>query len=764
MKRKRSADLIMPLLLSCSLLLAGCAGTYGAPGMGKDPISEEAESFGEVLTAEWWENGFQESASGAAEIPYYELRRSPCKNPDIDVSAFWQKEIFAFSWDARYLFDSAETSDGWRYFLTCQKEDLETEKPKEILTDGQECPEGYGICMDVSTEDRIAVLFYQKVSSSYQLLTLNEKGELLDVRDVTAAYRELEISQEQLSEPGSWWCDGDGYQYLISPDRTSLAVIDPTGKVLLQKECGGEGESFAGAFHTPDGSVVFSKGDLSGGGSKLFRIEVPSGTEKILYQCGEMLLKQFTATPQGLLYYSSGETLWMWDLRSGEKTKLFSYSGSGISPNDRDTGQTCWLTVSGEGKFLLYDTAAGNVSAFADQMPVTGEEITCVMMSDLLNYIRPNAVVFSRDYGGRQITVEVLSGLLEDNWALLSARVAAGNIPDIMVVNGRDQVTALQEAGALAPLEEYLDKKTVDSLFAGARMAGTIDGKLYGILPVAMAYVPAVSAVLWKEDSWTLGDILDLAENRDLEGLYYDPFNGGGSPSDSLNFLLGGPAGKNPFYSEESGVSNFDSEDFCRLLEICRKYGDMSGVSEEQAREWLAQGKILALKEWIRNIAGYAELRDDYGGAVHFVGYPGQEDGVGIYVSTCYVLVGKNAKYQEETAAFLEYLLSEEALEKTEFMTLTRPSAENSIYAYETSDGTTMVSYKGGKDLPVREDGSSYLEEYLEFMDRLGSENSESPIREIISEETQPFWNGTKSAEEVAEIIDNRVQLYLDER
>ena len=38
-----------------------------------------------------------------------------------------------------------------------------------------------------------------------------------------------------------------------------------------------------------------------------------------------------------------------------------------------------------------------------------------------------------------------------------------------------------------------------------------------------------------------------------------------------------------------------------------------------------------------------------------------------------------------------------------------------------------------------------------------------NPIREIVDEETQPFFDGEKTAEEVAKVIDNRVQIYLYE-
>ena len=66
--------------------------------------------------------------------------------------------------------------------------------------------------------------------------------------------------------------------------------------------------------------------------------------------------------------------------------------------------------------------------------------------------------------------------------------------------------------------------------------------------------------------------------------------------------------------------------------------------------------------------------------------------------------------------------------------------------------------------IEVKPDGTSYLEEYLAFV-----ENCEptpywpQDIRSIIGEEISPFFEGKKSAAEVADVIQRRVQLYLDE-
>ena len=52
---------------------------------------------------------------------------------------------------------------------------------------------------------------------------------------------------------------------------------------------------------------------------------------------------------------------------------------------------------------------------------------------------------------------------------------------------------------------------------------------------------------------------------------------------------------------------------------------------------------------------------------------------------------------------------------------------------------------------------------YTRLLEYADCNQTEEQIREIINEEVQPYFEGQKTASEVAEIIQNRVQLYLFE-
>ena len=58
----------------------------------------------------------------------------------------------------------------------------------------------------------------------------------------------------------------------------------------------------------------------------------------------------------------------------------------------------------------------------------------------------------------------------------------------------------------------------------------------------------------------------------------------------------------------------------------------------------------------------------------------------------------------------------------------------------------------------------SYLEDYVSFLKKVGPWEADSPIEDIVRQEAAEYFKGGRSAAEIADIIDNRVQLYLDEQ
>ncbi len=68
-------------------------------------------------------------------------------------------------------------------------------------------------------------------------------------------------------------------------------------------------------------------------------------------------------------------------------------------------------------------------------------------------------------------------------------------------------------------------------------------------------------------------------------------------------------------------------------------------------------------------------------------------------------------------------------------------------------------------EIDLKPDGTSWTEEYVAFVKTCEPAPNwrYTMVGTILSEELQSYFTGDKSAEEVAEVIQSRVRIYLDE-
>jgi alpha-glucoside transport system substrate-binding protein len=80
---------------------------------------------------------------------------------------------------------------------------------------------------------------------------------------------------------------------------------------------------------------------------------------------------------------------------------------------------------------------------------------------------------------GIEVKIERVDGIDK----LIKTKIQAGDTPDIALVPQPGVVASIVELGAAFPLEDVLDTGELESsLVPGALDAGTVDGKLYGLL------------------------------------------------------------------------------------------------------------------------------------------------------------------------------------------------------------------------------------------------------------------------------------------
>lgn len=373
---------------------------------------------------------------------------------------------------------------------------------------------------------------------------------------------------------------------------------------------------------------------------------------------------------------------------------------------------------------------------------------------------------------------------LEDALAKLYAEIASDHCPDLLEVSGlnltqlaakdvfQDLRSCLEKSSAFEPgdfVEEILD-------------AYTIEGTL-----VTIPYAVFLETVMGHEgqtgqpDEWTPEAVIALAEaNPDAE--LFD----GADRDDMMDFLM--EYGEEIFVDWESGKCSFDSEQFKSLLQFVKSFPETVEYNPDRlstpAR--IQNGEVLLKQVDLYNFDSIQIDLEAFGSDAVCIGYPTMDGGKNAMTAIFSYAITSKSKHKEGAWAFIESILREEngsngmgfpsvkqRLEDKleEAVNVKYALDENGeIYLDENGDpiilgNTSIVQYSDGWSYtyhtPTREEAELILS--LLANARPIFLNNENEIRTIIAEEAVSFYNGQKTVDEVAEIIQNRVSLYVNE-
>ncbi|MDE6674880.1 MAG: hypothetical protein K2K19_08750, partial [Acetatifactor sp.] len=227
------------------------------------------------------------------------------------------------------------------------------------------------------------------------------------------------------------------------------------------------------------------------------------------------------------------------------------------------------------------------------------------------------------------------------------------------------------------------------------------------------------------------------------------------------------------FLDIKQGYCNFDSPEFIRLLEACKKYGQVNPARldrEEHSRQLETGDSIAWVGEFMDGIHGFSSDMNMYEGSAHIVGFPTREGGKNyIQANNTFLVVNARAEHLEEIRELLAHLLSYENQFDNSYSCVRKDVIQESVVYHEFLGRNVLkVSAKEElvfMDLDLKPDGTSWLEEYMAFIETCKPAPNwrYTMVGTILEEELQPYFAGDKSAETVAGIIQSRVRMYLDE-
>lgn len=507
----------------------------------------------------------------------------------------------------------------------------------------------------------------------------------------------------------------------------------------------------------------------------------------------EMPYMASTIYPGGGEYscaFGDSSSLYGLDAATGKSTKLLTWINCDV--NSDSLGN---VNILPDGRILctnyIWDNMTGESSyelIIMNKVPSSEvEQKTILTLATMyLNYnLKSSIIEFNKTNTSYRIQVKDYSEFnTEEDYnaglTKLSTEIISGQVPDMLDVSGLP-IKQYVAKGLLEDLYPFIDADSdfgredfIESVFTAMEM----DGGLYQISPsFNVSTVVGHPSVVGEEMGWTMQEFQDVLKAHPEATM---PFGQYYIKDDFLNYAMA--MGMDQYVDWSTGTCKFNSEDFMNLLEFANtfpseyNYDDENYVSET---ELIQTGKQILSQFWLSDFQNIQMYEAMFGGEIVFKGFP-TENRNGNVVNT-YSGLAMSTKCVDKNAAwsFMRIILTEDW--QTANITWEMPtnkavfeSMMEEAMKEETATGDDGVVRPVASAVWVDEGGNEIQmhpltqEEADQIMDLInsvsGTYSYDQNIMDIVKEGADAFFAGQKSAQEAAEIIQNRVSIYVAEQ
>ncbi len=360
----------------------------------------------------------------------------------------------------------------------------------------------------------------------------------------------------------------------------------------------------------------------------------------------------------------------------------------------------------------------------------------------------------------------------------LNLEIIAGNTPDI-IDSFFLPMESYVEKGVFADLYNFIDSDPdmcredfLENIFT----AYEINGGLYqNITNFKLDTLMGKSSIVGEMQGRTSDDFIDLAEKYPDKKFVDMPLDRYGIFDEFMRY------GWQSFIGTETGKCDFNGKRFILILEFCNTFPEKYDSSvmldpswRQNEEENLINGKTL-FTLWDRNIDNFYSFRKleeyTFGEPIVVTGYPDSEgNGVLIDADGSFAIFEKSS-VKEGAWEFLRYYYSDEYQKwivkgDERYGSSGFPVKKSALeFAAEDAKKGLYLSYWEGYSDAYTPNTDDDNQRIIDLINGAACrvETSENFVYNIIREEAEMYFSGQRPAEETAEIIQNRVQLYLNE-
>ncbi|WP_432404835.1 extracellular solute-binding protein [Wukongibacter sp. M2B1] len=365
----------------------------------------------------------------------------------------------------------------------------------------------------------------------------------------------------------------------------------------------------------------------------------------------------------------------------------------------------------------------------------------------------------------------------------LNTQMLTGKSPDIIQIDSMPykkyaDMNMLLDFNELMENDPSFDKSPY---YTNIFDAMEYNNKLYTI-PLTVNYLAFMTntaflkeySIEFDDNSWTWNDFLDISKevmmdtNKDGKNdMYSLPTI---VPQDIFNDLINSSI-KN-FVDYKNKKAYFTSKEFIELLKMCKAMSSKVLMNPEITESESQNGGFVFLPYSISDFPmfyGNWLLNTD---EVSFYRYPTSNKEIYSFSPNNMYGISSNTKYQEEAWEFIKFLLSEEvqSYEKLFGIPINKSARQNKLeYEFKDAKGQMdkfgdLYGYNVTSPEKYLNQIKNNIEKLNEIAPKLNNCNTyDIQIQRILNEETKKFFDGNKSAEETSQLIQRKVEMYLNE-
>jgi len=581
--------------------------------------------------------------------------------------------------------------------------------------------------------------------------------------------------------------DTEGNLYICS--MTGLKVYGQDGKLIKKTDS----DKIITADIAEDGSFLFvSRGE---GQLEIEKYDPVSG--QTVWQKG---LKEgshpnaiFFSPIDKNIYISDDNEISKYDSQGNYINQLLDYGDTGIIPNEQyisgfvvAASNRIYITMmqqSGDDrdkpfKFYKYTLTKDDGSRASQKLltiSIMNQDTMLESMAKKFQQKHPNIKVKIKSMSERRLSVS------DEEIKKFNAEIMSGKASDLICLEGLPYKKYIDK-NIFADISEIISRDStfdMNQLYKNIIEACKYKGKLYS-MPVSFTFdalqadgaLTDAQGIKLEGDNWTWETFAEAARKAsgdkngdgktDIYGLAKE------DPLKLFEYIFS--SSMKQYVDMENKQCHFDSEEFIELLEMVKVLSSKDVMHSTLDYDALFQGSSrgtigFSFIEDMNNFA-YAVSKSMLGdkAEVHAMPLSG-EDMPRTFDATMYA-ISSSSELKEEAWEFIKFMTSDETFGRNN--PINKNASEKMLKEMMKSETSSvlMVSDESGKTKtinigPLTNDQYEHIKLTIASLGQLNDYNLQ--LKAIIEGELKSYLNDQRSAEDVAKLIQNRVNIYLNE-